>query len=141
MPAETDHDREVRGQSVGQDERPRRPRPPSPIRTMTADDAGDDGPARAIPPARRRRAAEALIAVWMDVARDLALVGAEGRRPSAIRTSLRSPSAAASGLGDGAARPASWPALERGAELVAGNVSPELVLDSLALAWPERRAA
>jgi hypothetical protein len=29
----------------------------------------------------------------------------------------------------------------RGAELLASNVSPELLLDSLALAWPRRRAA
>ena len=36
---------------------------------------------------------------------------------------------------------ASLASYKRGAELIAGNVSPELVLDSLVLAWPLRRAA
>ena len=31
--------------------------------------------------------------------------------------------------------------LGRGAVLIAGNVSPELLLDDLALAWPRPRAA
>ena len=102
--------------------------------------ASEEGPTRAIPAARRRRAAEALIAVWMDVARDLALVAADGtqslRDPDLLEESVR----AAAGLPTGS--PARFLAtLERGAELVAGNVSPELVLDSLVLAWPERRAA
>ena len=46
--------------------------------TDDPDDAGDDGPTRAVPAARRRRAAEALIAVWLDVTRDVALVATDG---------------------------------------------------------------
>jgi DNA polymerase-3 subunit delta' len=104
------------------------------------DDAGDDGPTRAIPAARRRRAAEALIAVWLDVTRDVALVGAEGTASVRDPDLLEESRAAAAALDP--AGPARFLAtLERGAELVAGNVSPELVLDSLVLAWPERRAA
>ena len=48
--------------------------------------------------------------------------------------------AATRGLPSGAAA-AFLERLSRGAELVAGNVSPELVLDSLALAWPSRSSA
>ena len=105
-----------------------------------ADDAGDDGPTRAIPAARRRRAAEALIAVWLDVTRDVALVGADGTASVRDPDLLEESRAAAAAIDP--AGPARFLAtLERGAELVAGNVSPELVLDSLVLAWPERRAA
>ena len=111
-----------------------------PVSDDLGDDAGDEGPARAVPPARRRRAAEALIAVWMDVARDLALVGVQGASSVRDPDLLEELQASADALAGGAA--AGFLArLERGAELVAGNVSPELVLDSLALAWPERRAA
>ena len=47
------------------------------------DDAADDAPSKAVPAARRRRAAEALLSVWMDVTRDLALVGKAAHAPSA----------------------------------------------------------
>jgi len=107
----------------------------------TADDeSADDSPGKAVPAARRRRAAEALISVWMDVTRDLALVQAGGAR-SVLDTALLEEFVAATA----AIAPDSLAAfllrLARGAELVAGNVSPELVLDSLVLAWPTRRAA
>ncbi len=106
-----------------------------------ADEAGsDDGPARTVPPARRRRAAETLIAVWMDVARDLALVTAHGDASVRDPDLLEEIHAVVDALETDA--PARFLArLERAAELVAGNVSPELVLDTLVLAWPEPRAA
>ena len=113
---------------------------PGPDDSAGDDDAADDAPSRTVPAARRRRAAETVIAVWMDVTRDLALVGEDGSR------SIRDPglldeltSASADLPPDAAVDFLSR--LTRGAELVAGNVSPELVLDSLVLAWPHRRVA
>jgi len=95
---------------------------------------------RAIPPARRRRAAEALIEVWLGLTRDLALVGADGGRSVRDPDLLEELSAASAALPAGAAA-AFLDRLSRGAELIAGNVSPELVLDSLVLAWPAPRVA
>ena len=109
-------------------------------------DASADAPideevgVRAIPPARRRRAAEALIEVWLGLTRDLALVGAGGSRSVLDPDLLEELAAASAALPAGAAA-TFLGRLSRGAELVAGNVSPELVLDSLVLAWPARRAA
>ena len=103
-------------------------------------DADDDTPARAVPAARRRRAAETLLEVWMEVARDLALVAADGARSVRDPDLLEEFGTAAAGLG--ADEPAAFlRRLARGAELVAGNVAPELVLDALVLAWPRPRAA
>ena len=122
-----------------------------PSRSATADgladaepgqeDAADDDPTtRAVPAARRRRAAEALIEVWMEVSRDLALVAADGSRSIRDPELLEEFATAAAGLAPDA--PADFlRRLARAAELVAGNVAPELVLDSLVLAWPRRRAA
>ena len=98
-------------------------------------DGGRD--ARA-PAAERRRAATTLVAIWRDVARDLVLVGlGEERR-------LRDPTL----LDD--LRAAGLPApqvtaflerLDRTAELIDGNVSPELAIDVLVLAWPRTASA
>ena len=104
------------------------------------EDPPDEVGTRAVPAARRRRAAEALIDVWMDVTRDLALVAADGSRSVRDPDLLEEFVAATRGLPSGAAA-AFLERLSRGAELVAGNVSPELVLDSLALAWPSRSPA
>jgi DNA polymerase-3 subunit delta' len=102
----------------------------------TADDAG---PTRA-PATERRRAAEALIALWTDLARDVALCQRgldRSVRDIALLDDVR-------GLAD-RLDPDTLTAfidrLGRAGVLVAGNVSPELVLDDLALAWPRRRAA
>ena len=76
----------------------------------------------------------------MDVTRDVALVGADGAASVRDPDLLDESRAVAAAIDPGG--PARFLAtLERGAELVAGNVSPELVLDSLVLAWPERPAA
>ena len=106
----------------------------------TDDDSADDVPGKVVPAARRRRAAEALISVWMDVTRDLALVASGGAR-SVRDTVLLEELVVASAAIAPTAPAAFLLRLARGAELVAGNVSPELVLDSLVLAWPARRAA
>ena len=103
-------------------------------------DEGGDGRVKTIPVTERRRAAEILVALWADVARDLALVGAGGGQSVHDPVLLEELTAVAitvdpddvSGFLDRAAR---------GAELLVSNVSPELLLDTLALAWPRPRVA
>src|SRR6185436_14140105 len=96
--------------------------------------AEEGGRAARVPAAERRAAAIALVDVWRETVRDLALVGLGDR------TSLRDPGlledleAAASLVGPAAAA-AQLRRLEAGGEQLAGNVSPELVLDVLALSW------
>lgn len=87
-----------------------------------------------VAPAERRAAALALVGTWRDVARDLALV-AMGDAAAVRAVDL---------LDDlqvtGAAVPAGFPAeqlrrLDVAGERLEGNVSPELVIDALALGW------
>jgi hypothetical protein len=105
------------------------------------DAAVDDGVAPAkTPAAERRRAVELLLGLWAEVARDLALVGAGGARSVRDTVLLEELTAIAATIAPGSA--ATFLArTARAAELLAGNVSPELVLDSLVLAWPRRAAA
>jgi DNA polymerase-3 subunit delta' len=103
------------------------------------DEPEDDGP-RTVPATERRRAAEILIGLWADVARDLALVSSGGAR------SVRDPMLLEELMATAArVEPESVTAFldraARGAELLVFNVSPELLLDTLALAWPSGRAA
>jgi DNA polymerase III subunit delta' len=93
-----------------------------------------ESPGVRAPATERRRAAVALIDIWRDVARDLLLVemGEERRlRDPALLDDLR---------GAGAILPADLRAfitrLARSAELLEANVSPELAVDALLLAWP-----
>lgn len=91
------------------------------------------------PAAERRRAAAALVEIWRDVTRDLLLVGlGEERR-------LRDPGMlddlrAAAGLTAGDLGPF-LVRLDRTAELIEANVSPELAFDVLLLAWPRHDRA
>ena len=116
-----------------------------------ADEAGDgsvtdgeDEAAEAASPARapaieRRRAAEALISLWTDIARDIALCqrGLDGSvRDLALLDDIR---AVAVSL-DAEALGAFIDRLGKASVLIQGNASPELVLDDLALAWPRPRA-
>jgi DNA polymerase III, delta subunit len=91
------------------------------------------------PAAERRRAAAALIDIWRDVSRDLLLVGlGEERRlrDPALLDDLRSAAAIPPhDLRRFIAR------LARSAELLEANVSPELVVDALLLAWPRSTSA
>ena len=116
--------------------------PPAPI-AEEGDADGEEleaaGPSRA-PATERRQAAEALIGLWTDVARDLALCqrGLDGSvRDIALLDDARSLAAQL----DAAAVGAFIDRLGRAGVLIAGNVSPELVLDDLALAWPRPRAS
>ena len=95
---------------------------------------------RKVPASARRRAAEILVSVWIDLARDLALAGSGGLRSVRDPDLIEELTAAAAALPDGAAA-ASLAGTERAATLLANNASPELVLDVLALDWPRRRRA
>jgi DNA polymerase III delta' subunit len=107
----------------------------------TADADGDEleaaGPVRA-PAIERRRAAEALIGLWTDVARDLALCQRGLDRSVRDLALLDDTRALAISLDPDAVR-AFIDRLGRASVLIAGNASPELVLDDLALAWPRPR--
>jgi DNA polymerase-3 subunit delta' len=100
-----------------------------------ADDEPDaTGPAARIPAAERRAAALALVVIWRDVARDLALV-ALGAAADIRQTDLLDDLESAAGrLGPGFAA-AQLRRLDVAGERLEGNVSPELVIDALALGW------
>jgi DNA polymerase III subunit delta' len=112
--------------------------PPSDDETDAPSD-DEAAPAR-IPAVERRRGVEILLGLWADVARDLVLVGAGGAR-SVHDTVLLDELAAISAAIPAGSAAAFLARAARSAELLAGNVSPELVLDALVLAWPSRAAA
>jgi DNA polymerase-3 subunit delta' len=118
------------------------PTPADPTADAGSDEADIEAEpgARAIPPAQRRRGAESLVGVAIDIARDLALAGAGGTRSLHSVDLLEELIAAAAALPPGAAIAALGRA-ERAAEAIAANVNPELVLDDLVLAWPRRSRA
>jgi DNA polymerase-3 subunit delta' len=105
----------------------------------TAED-GENGKGRPVPATERRRAAEILLGLWMDVARDLTLAGSGGGRSVRDIVMLEELAGIASALPPGSAARFLERA-DRSAELLASNVSPELLLDALALAWPRRASA
>jgi DNA polymerase III delta' subunit len=96
-------------------------------------------PART-PATERRRGVETLLGLWTDVARDLVLIGAGGAR-SVHDTVLLDELAAIAVAIDPADAEAFLARSARSAEWLATNVSPELILDTLVLAWPRRAAA
>jgi hypothetical protein len=97
-------------------------------------DPDTGGPTRA-PAVERRRAAEALIALWTDVARDVALCQ-RGLDRSVRDIALLDDARTLAEEVDIEALSAFIDRLGRAGVLIAGNASPELVLDDLALAWP-----
>ncbi|MGH2475379.1 MAG: hypothetical protein ACRDIL_08930 [Candidatus Limnocylindrales bacterium] len=99
---------------------------------LDADDAV--GPART-PAVERRRAASALVDLWTDVARDLVMVQRGLTRSVRDLGLLDDMQRVATGV-DPATMTAFLDRLGRAAVLLRGNVSPDLVLDDLALAWP-----
>jgi DNA polymerase-3 subunit delta' len=101
------------------------------------DDTQTAGPARA-PAIERRRAAEALIALWTDLARDVALCQ-RGLDRSVRDLALLDDVRALAVSVDPDVVGAFIDRLGRAGVLIAGNASPELVLDDLALAWPRPR--
>jgi DNA polymerase-3 subunit delta' len=117
--------------------------PPADAMSADADDEADtDGsPAKDVraPAAERRRSAAVLVEIWRDLARDLVLVGlGEERRlrdPAMLEDLRAASDLTADVLGPFLVR------LDRTAELIEANVSPELALDVLVLAWPRREHA
>ena len=104
-----------------------------------AGSAGGAGAAAAaaatrVPAAERRAAALALVAVWRDVARDLALVGLCEVADVRQLDLLEDLEPAARRLPEGFAA-AQLRRLDVAGERLEGNVSPELVIDALALGW------
>jgi nucleoid-associated protein YgaU len=102
----------------------------------------DDEPAAATrtPASERRRAVEVLIALWIDLARDLLLLSRD--LPGSVRelVLLDELQARARDI-DPVELAAAMDRLARAQVLLANNVSPELLLDDLALAWPAPRRA
>jgi DNA polymerase-3 subunit delta' len=101
--------------------------------TEDPDVAGETGRDARAPAAERRRAAASLVAIWRDVARDLLLVrlGEERRlRDPALIDDLRAADMAPTAI------TAFLERLDRAAELIDGNVSPELAIDVLLVRWP-----
>ena len=86
------------------------------------------------PATERRRAADALVALWTDVARDLALV-AVGRPGSVRDLRLLDDTTTVAARLEPTGLVAFLGRLGRAALLVRGNAAPELVLDDLALHW------
>ncbi len=106
-----------------------------------AEDPATGSPVK-LAPAERRRGARQLIDVWRDLGRDLAVAstaGTPGRRLLHDPVLLEEIEIAARDLPDGALA-AFLARLDHAAEQVAGNVSPELAIDVLLLAWPSVRA-
>jgi DNA polymerase III delta' subunit len=109
-------------------------------RAAAAEDPVDIGDEGAVAPARasaaeRRRATEAIVAVWTDLARDLVVI-ARDMPASARDTGLLDETRAVASQHDPAIVLGFLERLGRATTLLAGNVSPELVLDDLVLAWP-----
>jgi DNA polymerase-3 subunit delta' len=102
--------------------------------TAAATSADESGPTARVSAAERRAAAVALLSIWRDVARDLALVEL-GASADARQTDILDDLEAAAGrLGPGFAA-AQLYRLDVAGERLEGNVSPELVIDALALGW------
>jgi DNA polymerase-3 subunit delta' len=101
----------------------------------TADaDANATGPGARVPAAERRAAALALVAIWRDVIRDLALV-ALGEPGDVRQIDLLDDLEAVAGRLPRSFAPVQLRRLEVAGERLEGNVSPELVIDALALGW------
>jgi DNA polymerase-3 subunit delta' len=108
---------------------------------LTSDGGPDAAPAARTPrgtPAERRQAAAALLGTWTAVARDLAVTAAgagSSARDAALLDDLRAvartvaPTACVAFVGR----------LARAAELLDANANPELLVDTLVLAWPRAR--
>jgi DNA polymerase-3 subunit delta' len=90
--------------------------------------------------ADRRRASGWLLETWTDLARDLAALAVAG--PTAVRdTALLDELVAADAAIEPGAAAAFLPRLARAGMQLEANVSPELLVDVLVLAWPRARVA
>lgn len=106
----------------------------APAARPAAEPDADPGPSVRVPAAERRAAALALVGLWRELVRDVVAVGAgrlDAVRDPALLEELE-PAAARLPPEAGAAH---LRRLERAGERLESNVSPELVLDALALEW------
>jgi hypothetical protein len=113
---------------------------PGPAAEAAAEQTGDgpeasaEGPAARVPAAERRRAALVLVGIWRSILRDLALAG-QGATGS-VRDLELIDDLGASATGLTVSRAGQLlRELDLAGERLEGNVSPELVLDVLALRW------
>ena len=83
---------------------------------------------------------ERLLGLWADVARDVVLVSEGGARSVRDPVLLDESAGVAGSIPRGSAA-TFLVATGLAAERLASNVSPELILDALVLAWPHRQAA
>lgn len=106
----------------------------------SADSADGTLPAVRIPAAERRSAALGLVAIWRDVARDVALMAmgdaAAVRAPDLLEELASASESMPPGFAADQLR-----RLDIAGERLEGNVSPELVIDALALGWTVRPAS
>jgi DNA polymerase-3 subunit delta' len=93
-----------------------------------------DGPVTRLPAAERRRGALALVAIWRSVLRDLAVLGG-GAGASSRDLDLLDDLQAGAGRLQSSTAARLLGELDVAGERLEGNVSPELVLDVLALRW------
>lgn len=119
--------------------------PEASLQEGAADDQGASEEAAApirTPATERRRTADSVLSLWTDVTRDVALCQRGLERSVRDLARLDDTRTLAAEL-DPDAVTAFLDRLGRATILLATNVSPELVLDDLALAWPrpQRRAA
>ncbi len=111
-----------------------------PVADPDDEDPETSGSRGRVPAADRRRGVEVLLGLWADVTRDLILVQSGSTR-SVHDTVLIDDLATIASAVDRDDVVAFLDRAARSAEWLAGNVSPELLLDSLVLAWPRRRVA
>ena len=104
------------------------------LESVASGEAPPSGAAARIPAAERRAAALGLVAIWRDVARDLALVTlgqpADVRQVDLLDDLESVAQRVPQGFGVEQLR-----RLELAGERLEGNVSPELVVDALAVGW------
>jgi hypothetical protein len=125
------------GASGGQAAAPASPPPLTPAQ-VDADPEGGARPARGTP-AERRQAAAALLSTWTAVARDLAVTAAGSAAAARDMALLDDLHAVAAGVAPEACT-AFLGRLVRASELLEANANPELLVDTLVLAWPRTRA-
>ncbi|MEI8332465.1 MAG: hypothetical protein WCH74_01240, partial [Chloroflexota bacterium] len=105
----------------------------------TADGDGANGDVVAVSrrgaPSERRGSARALVDAWRVLARDLAVAAIGGRREVREMTLLEEVVALADRIPHGAAL-AFLERLDATERLLEANVSPDLAIDTLLLAWP-----
>ncbi|HET7704164.1 MAG TPA: hypothetical protein VFK35_12245 [Candidatus Limnocylindrales bacterium] len=107
-------------------------------------ESGEGSPRSAVPAAERRRAAGLVVGLWRELARDLLIVALEQERQVRDVGLLDDLRATASRLDPDrgrAAIAAHLGRLDAAGELLEANVRPELVLDTLLLAWSGGPAA